>query len=279
MDPPSGRRWGVRSRSDLLPHVERLAIDNGDVFVWAPFDRIKRLTTARRAVFRYAISGHDYSPTRSSGVARGIPANDMLVTLGSFCPEPVECSGTVLQQAGTLMHELGHTLGLRHGGDTDELFRDGYRSVMNYEFQLSHVDYSRGLPFFDWRAIRFGAGLAAAGAAAPAATARSEEISVAELTRLVRRTATDRRRPTVRLRRTGRARVLATASDSARLDRLLVVVGGRTRQATARAGARRRARLALRLRPGRHRVAALALDAAGNRSTMRVLRVRVPRAG
>jgi hypothetical protein len=38
-------------------------------------------------------------------------------------------------QAGTFMHELGHTLGLRHGGGDDILYKPNYYSVMNYTWQ------------------------------------------------------------------------------------------------------------------------------------------------
>ena len=58
-----------------------------------------------------------------------------------------------MAQAGTLMHELGHNLGLRHGGDDHVKYKPNYLSVMNYAFQLTgllqadltapRLDYSR----------------------------------------------------------------------------------------------------------------------------------------
>jgi uncharacterized repeat protein (TIGR01451 family) len=43
--------------------------------------------------------------------------------------------GTVRDQAGTLMHELGHSLGLSHGGDSRTNAKPNYLSVMNYAFE------------------------------------------------------------------------------------------------------------------------------------------------
>jgi hypothetical protein len=60
--------------------------------------------------------------------------------------------GTIDQQAGTFMHELGHNLGLAHGGSDEVNYKPNYLSVMNYSFQMGgliingvegHYDYSR----------------------------------------------------------------------------------------------------------------------------------------
>ena len=42
------------------------------------------------------------------------------------------------------MHELGHTLGLRHGGDEDEAAKPNYFSVMNYLYQISGLPSMTG---------------------------------------------------------------------------------------------------------------------------------------
>lgn len=67
------------------------------------------------------------------------------------------------------MHELGHNLGLRHGGGDDTNYKPNYLSVMNYSFQLQGVikggtvgtfDYSRAaLPALDKAHLNESAGL------------------------------------------------------------------------------------------------------------------------
>jgi len=47
--------------------------------------------------------------------------------------------GTIQQQAGTLMHEFGHNLNLRHGGDEGVNYKPNYISIMNYAFQTDGI--------------------------------------------------------------------------------------------------------------------------------------------
>lgn len=88
---------------------------------------------ARLLSSRYCIFADQYGGGGSSGLAE-IGGDDFMVTLGH--PSWNVPGGTVDEQAGTYMHELGHTLGLRHGGGDDLQFKPNYRSVMNYTWQF-----------------------------------------------------------------------------------------------------------------------------------------------
>ena len=115
-------------------------------------------------VFHYVLFGHALaipggsppgSPKSVSGVADR-PGGDLMVTLGlwSFDVPEDKFVGSVKTQLGTLMHELGHNLGLSHAG----VYRTpncmpNYQSVMNYQYQTrllsafdgsKHADFSYG---------------------------------------------------------------------------------------------------------------------------------------
>ena len=63
--------------------------------------------------------------------------NDFMVTLGAWGPPAAGSPFTQGdRQAATFMHELGHTLGLGHGGGDSINFKPNYISVMNYIWQM-----------------------------------------------------------------------------------------------------------------------------------------------
>jgi hypothetical protein len=90
---------------------------------------------AKRKAYRYCIFGDSNGAGSSGGLAEsgaGSSCNDFMVTLGRWTTP----GGDADQQAGTFMHELGHTLGLGHGGGDDINFKPNYYSIMNYLWQL-----------------------------------------------------------------------------------------------------------------------------------------------
>lgn len=155
---------------NAIPWTTTLGTGSGDAYNWSAFESLKEsnFDAARRAVFHYAIFVDQFGQIGDgfTGVSRGTPGRDLIVAEG-FLREH-----TIRTQSGTLMHELGHNLGLRHGGPDDTTYHKdpSYRSVMNYAYQLGggyyagsldpndpqRVDYSDESPFNDWAHLWMG---------------------------------------------------------------------------------------------------------------------------
>ncbi len=165
--------WGSLSRAQSITFQNNLgAVDASGNYIWTAFDNIKQtnfIPTGRSPIFHYVIAAfyQEAPPTGGTqSTASGISRNsngaaffdgtsDYIVSLGGFSGGV----GTVQDQAGTLMHELGHNLGLGHGGNSGTNYKPNYPSIMNYMFQLRGLtidgtvgvlDYSSGtLPQLD----------------------------------------------------------------------------------------------------------------------------------
>ena len=95
-------------------------------------------------------------PVTNTGVA-DFPGGDAMVALGGFDDGSGRPVGTDYMQAATLVHELGHTFQLRHGGaKTEPNCKPNYLSVMNYLFQLRGLRRNSGPPAVDFSAQQFG---------------------------------------------------------------------------------------------------------------------------
>ena len=129
---------------DAIPHQDLLKFESGGTEDFAARKAEFFDSTTRRFVYRYGILGHTVNQAQESGKAE-IPGNDFMVALGGShegrSPDQDGDQlndvhvGTVVEQAGTIMHELGHTLGLRHGGHEENNKKPNYFSVMNYVYQ------------------------------------------------------------------------------------------------------------------------------------------------
>ena len=125
---------------------------------------------AKRMAFRYALFANDQATAvlngnctsnGSTGIASSILGDSFIVTLGVMSDldkkahagdncrtlETVAVCGQREAQAGTVMHEFGHTLGLRHGGSVDDNLKPNYFSVMSYNYQFKHLDANRELNY------------------------------------------------------------------------------------------------------------------------------------
>lgn len=118
-----------------VTYVESLGVAGDYTQVWVQFDALKQdfFNPAYAKAFRYMIWADTYNEGTSSGLARDIPAMDFIVSLGGW----TEPGGTDWQKLGTFIHELGHCLGLTHGGSDHENYKPNYLSIMSYFFQIS----------------------------------------------------------------------------------------------------------------------------------------------
>lgn len=154
IDYVTGNAWGDLSRGNKIDHVAVLGTGSIDSLI-ADMNSIMTFDEARNSIFHYALFAHKWNSNGNlnhSGRSFGPTNQHFIVSLGGWPYGFVNGVGTVDQQAGTFMHELGHNLGLRHGGIDDITYKPNYLSVMNYSFQTGgliingtdgHFDYSR----------------------------------------------------------------------------------------------------------------------------------------
>lgn len=100
---------------------------------------------AKKLTFHYGVFAHTQQGPydTSSGESPGMPGMEFMVTLGAdkWGTNPItgHTVGSIDQQAGTFMHELGHNLGLDHGGADDINCKPNYLSVMSWSRQVSSL--------------------------------------------------------------------------------------------------------------------------------------------
>ncbi|MDE1867268.1 MAG: Ig-like domain repeat protein, partial [Thaumarchaeota archaeon] len=106
---------------------------------------VSDILSAKRQAFHYAMFIDQLRDTPTSSGWSDIGGNNFVVSLGAFTNDV----GSVVEQESTFMHELGHNLGLNHGGAIFDSLncKPNYPSVMNYLFQFPTLIPGRSLDY------------------------------------------------------------------------------------------------------------------------------------
>lgn len=145
----TGKKWGKLSGGNKIPYEENFELgnENGKPTHWNETIENNFNMNDRENVFKYCLFVNTYNGEKSSGITAGnyfIVANqDWLRKTGN--------TGI----AGTFMHELGHALGLGHGGRGkngiyEENYKPNYLSIMNYLFQTSGLSGTNEINYSDY---------------------------------------------------------------------------------------------------------------------------------
>lgn len=118
---------------------------------------------AKLPVFHYCLLGYLCPPSDSFSGLGEMNGNDFVVTLGSedsiFSETGDEIFYLINSHASTIMHELGHNLGLEHGGNENANFKPNYISIMNYMYSnngLPTIGNNEGDRYYYYRYVYAG---------------------------------------------------------------------------------------------------------------------------
>ena len=146
--------YNLSGKDHSVPYNDSIALDaySGTNSTFAFVDDLKaeHFPSKRNQIFYFMVMGSSQNADGSggsSGVA-WLGGRDFLITLGKWglgfgtnsalgLTYDNYYNYVVNRQASTIMHEFGHNLGLRHGGNEDVNYKPNYYSIMNYLYQLT----------------------------------------------------------------------------------------------------------------------------------------------
>lgn len=139
----TGEKWGNLSEGNEIDYTQML---NANVS-YDTWNSLLDISNVRKLVFHHCIFGDYLCNNTNDSTSGSTPGFGQFfaVTLGGW--------GAVndLTIAGTFMHELGHSLGLTHGGCDHENYKPNYLSIMNYAFQTTGLVGTGSLNYSDYK--------------------------------------------------------------------------------------------------------------------------------
>ena len=161
MNPDTGELWGGLSRSSRMNaelnfgSVETSPITGFRYYNWGDFDQMKSqgLDEVRVGVFHYGIVVYQIADMKIDGLARGGTFEN---GGGPYFLLGARFLSDTIDQAATLMHELGHNLGLQHGGFDNILNKPNYLSLMNPLFSDSGLVFDQMDGLIDFSQLTLG---------------------------------------------------------------------------------------------------------------------------
>lgn len=137
IDYVTGKKWGDLSESNYIPYSDITPLYNGSNYSpWAELIEAN-FNRSRRAVFRHCLYVNAFNNQGTSGITfgkSGLGGQYFVITTHGFGNDG---DNRTRAMAGTFMHELGHVLGLRHGGTDNVNYKPNHLSIMNYMYQFS----------------------------------------------------------------------------------------------------------------------------------------------
>jgi hypothetical protein len=119
-----------------VPNIPLITVDPSPGATQVSTLKNMHMTPGRRGLYHYGVWGlampGGFSGFSDADLLRDRPGDDLIVTFNNF-----PASFHVGDKFGiaTLVHELGHNLGLRHGGGNHSALKANYPSVMSYTWQ------------------------------------------------------------------------------------------------------------------------------------------------
>ena len=136
----TGRQWGSLSGGNEVSYQKMFDINTS----WESAVN-SNFSNNRYGVFKHCLFLDQFDGT-TSGIANDIPGQYFIVANQDWV-----FNGGDTSVAGTFMHELGHTLGLCHGGCDHEHYKPNYLSIMNYAFQTTGLVGTGAVNYSDYK--------------------------------------------------------------------------------------------------------------------------------